>query len=60
MKLYAVTSHTNYGDTITLINAENEIDANKIAYDNEDVWDGYAIEEIDTVAVGVTFFGGGE
>ena len=59
MKTYAIISMTNYGETILLVNAENEDEARSIAEKDDRCWEGYSIEEIDTKASGVVFFGGG-
>lgn len=58
--LYAVTSRTNYGEVIHLINAENESEVKDIAKDNDEIWEGYEIELINTVKRGIVFVGGGE
>lgn len=60
LKLFAVRSYTNYGETVCLFNAESEAEARTMADNDAWVWDGYEIEEVDTHTKGKVFFGGGE
>jgi hypothetical protein len=60
MKTYAITSHTDYGDVILIINADDIHNVRQVADDNDCVWVGYNVEEIDTTKKGVVFIGGGD
>lgn len=60
MKLFAVTSYTNYGETITIIAAENEEEARAFVDKDYGVWQDYDIEEINTTKKGKVFSGGGD
>jgi len=60
MKTYLVKSQTNYGETVAVVNAENETEVRNIVLNNEYVWDGYEIEEVDTKTRGIITFAGGD
>lgn len=51
-RTYLVLSQTNYGETVTVINAKDESELKEIASQCDTVWDGYDFEEIDTHAHG--------
>lgn len=60
MKIYLIRSQTNYGEWCHIINAEDEAEAKRIATE-KGAWEGFTIEEIDTVAEGlITTCGGGD
>ena len=58
MKMYAIRSWTNDGETIMLVNADNIEAVNKIVKDDDRVWDDHEVDEIDTKTSGVVFFNG--
>lgn len=60
MRMYAIKSWTNYGETVMLVNAENIEEVNKIVKNDGRVWDDHEIEEVDTKTLGIVFFGGGD
>jgi hypothetical protein len=59
MKIFVVTSSTNYGDVIYIINAEDEQEARETAK-KSGAWDYFSIEELDCETRGLVFAGGGE
>jgi hypothetical protein len=48
METYIVTYQHNYGLGVAIINASSIITAKIIADNNDEIWDGYKIEELDT------------
>jgi hypothetical protein len=54
MKTFIVTWRTNYGLGVMLINSDN-IESAKIIAKENNAWNGFEIEEIDTVTKGFTF-----
>lgn len=48
MKTFLVKSATNYGEVVHVVNAKDETDVRNIVLNNDGVWDGYDIEEVDT------------
>lgn len=60
MKTYIVTSYTNYGQYVHLINAYNIEDVRSVADKCDTIWSGYDVEELDTETYGIIFVGGGE
>lgn len=55
LKTFAVTSQTNYGPLVHIINAENETTARAIADNAKEVWDGYTIQEVLRQKTGIVF-----
>lgn len=60
MNTYLVKSATNYGEVVHVVNAENEDDIRNIVLNNDEVWDGYEIEQVDTVTKGIVAVVGGD
>ncbi|MBD3405048.1 MAG: hypothetical protein GF411_02795 [Candidatus Lokiarchaeota archaeon] len=60
MNTYLIRSHTNYGEVVHIINAENEAEVREFASKCNTVWDGYDIEEVDTKTRGIVAIGGGD
>lgn len=60
LRTYLVLSRTNYGETVTVINAKGEDDMKEIARDCDTVWDGYTFIEVDTSIRGQLGCYGGE
>ena len=48
MKTFIVTYQHNYGLGVAIINASSIETARIIADNNDQIWDGYNIEELDT------------
>lgn len=60
MKTFVITSYTNYGQVIDIVNANNLEEANNIANQDKTIWKGFDIEELDTTTLGNVFTGGGD
>lgn len=57
MKTFIVNWQTNYGLSVMLINSD-DIESAKIIAKEKGAWNGFEIEEVDTITKGVTFFEG--
>lgn len=60
MKIFLVKSQTNYGEVVHLVRATDETHVRNLVLNNDEVWDGYLIEEVDTSGIGILAKGGGE
>jgi hypothetical protein len=60
MGTYLVKSATNYGEVVHIVNAEDEDDVRNIVLNNDEVWDGYEIEKVDTTTRGIIAVAGGD
>ena len=60
MKTFFLRSCTNYGEVVHIVNADNEDEVRNIVRNNNTVWDGCEIEEINTNIKGVVCVGGGD
>jgi hypothetical protein len=59
MKTFAITSYTDYGQVIDIINADTLDRAKELTGITDLVWRNYDIEEIDTKSEGIVFVSGG-
>ncbi len=57
---YLVKSQTNYGEVVHVVNANDETEVRNIVLNNDEVWDGYAIEKVDTNTKGIVAVAGGD
>ena len=60
LKTYLLRSFTNYGEVVHVVNAENEDEVRKVALNHPGVWEGYSIEELNTVTKGIVAVAGGD
>lgn len=60
MDTYLVKSATNYGEVVHVVNADDETEVRNIVLNNDEVWDGYEIEKLDTGTKGIVAVAGGD
>ena len=59
MNTYLVKSGTNYGEVVHVVNADDESEVRSIVLNNDQVWEGYEIEKVDTNTKGIVAIAGG-